>query len=451
MNKIVELLVDWDNLEFDDLGVDIMSLVESPAIQIGWQAFSEEQFESYNDYPEAAKNNAQRALDWAEENGWGSCGEATGKRRANQLAKGEKITEDTIARMASFARHRQNSKTPYSEGCGKLMWDAWGGTAGIEWAQSKLKQIREDFSDSYQGAILELCQQDDFGTVYDPEEIKIIDLNKKEFADVSEVLGGLEALDALGNLLPETEGEIMYRYTGRLQANSRTFCRTMIGLNKMYTPTELATIGNLAASASRSLYPQTSRVNQDGTVSGGIGEWMGGPNCGHYWQKLEVFPNGIVNDLGRATGAMGRTMDSLSNNGYRMSWSFSEDDQMIITGPAMIPNSLIARKDQLGNTFHVYFSQDTIKKIAQKFLANADNNNTDINHDDNVTNENTLLESWIVENPQIDKAKTLGYNIPSGTWMVSYKINNKETWNKIKSGELNGYSVTGNFLEKLIK
>ena len=141
MNKIVELLVDWNNLEFDDLGVDIMSLVENPAIQIGWQAFSEEQFESYNDYPEAAKNNAQRALDWAEENGWGSCGEATGKRRANQLAKGEKITEDTIARMASFARHRQNSKTPYSEGCGGIMWDCWGGTSGIEWAIRKLKQI----------------------------------------------------------------------------------------------------------------------------------------------------------------------------------------------------------------------------------------------------------------------------------------------------------------------
>ena len=32
---------------------------------------------------------------------------------------------------------------PYSEGCGGLMWDSWGGTSGVEWAQRKLEQIDE--------------------------------------------------------------------------------------------------------------------------------------------------------------------------------------------------------------------------------------------------------------------------------------------------------------------
>ena len=99
------------------------------------------EFETYNDYPKAAQNNAKRALKWVEKNGWGSCGEATGKNRANQLAKGENISRDTIARMASFKRHQQNKDVPYSEGCGGLMWDAWGGDAGINWAIRKLKQI----------------------------------------------------------------------------------------------------------------------------------------------------------------------------------------------------------------------------------------------------------------------------------------------------------------------
>ena len=43
--------------------------------------------------------------------------------------------------MASFKRHQQNKDVPYSEGCGGIMWDAWGGSAGINWAISKLKQI----------------------------------------------------------------------------------------------------------------------------------------------------------------------------------------------------------------------------------------------------------------------------------------------------------------------
>lgn len=97
--------------------------------------------DSYRDYPEGATNNAKRALAWVEKHGWGSCGEATGKARANQLAKREPISRDTIARMASFKRHQQHKDVPYSEGCGGLMWDAWGGDAGINWAIRKLKEI----------------------------------------------------------------------------------------------------------------------------------------------------------------------------------------------------------------------------------------------------------------------------------------------------------------------
>ena len=97
--------------------------------------------DSYNDYPKQATENAKIAIRWAEENGWGDCGTAVGKARASQLANGENITRDTIARMAGFERHRQNSQRELGDGCGRLMWLAWGGDEGIEWAQRKLKEI----------------------------------------------------------------------------------------------------------------------------------------------------------------------------------------------------------------------------------------------------------------------------------------------------------------------
>ena len=100
-----------------------------------------EKAESFSDYPQAATDNAKRALAWAEKNGWGECGTPVGKQRANQLANRESLSRDTIARMASFKRHQQHKDVPYEEGCGGLMWDAWGGTEGIEWAIKKLKQI----------------------------------------------------------------------------------------------------------------------------------------------------------------------------------------------------------------------------------------------------------------------------------------------------------------------
>jgi hypothetical protein len=98
--------------------------------------------ETYNDYPKQASENAKIALRYAEENGWGDCGTPVGKARANQLANGENISEETISRMASFARHKENSQRELGDGCGRLMWLAWGGDAGIEWAQRKLEQIR---------------------------------------------------------------------------------------------------------------------------------------------------------------------------------------------------------------------------------------------------------------------------------------------------------------------
>jgi len=99
------------------------------------------ELETYNDYPKEATENAKIALRYAEENGWGDCGTPVGKARANQLANGENISRETIARMASFERQRENSQKELGDGCGRLMWLAWGGDAGVEWAQKKLQQI----------------------------------------------------------------------------------------------------------------------------------------------------------------------------------------------------------------------------------------------------------------------------------------------------------------------
>jgi len=51
----------------------------------------------------------------------------------------------------------------------------------------------------------------------------------------------------------------------------------------------------------------------------------------------------------------------------------------------------------------------------------------------------------------MDKSKAMGFNVPAGSWMASYKINDEETWQKIKEGELQGFSVAGQFIEKATK
>ncbi len=119
----------------------------------------EVELESYNDYPQGAVNNAKRALKYKKENG-SSCGTSVGWRRASQLANKQKITRSTIARMASFKRHQQNKDVPYSEGCGGIMWDAWGGSAGVNWAISKLKRIDKKVNNSVTALYSEIINDD---------------------------------------------------------------------------------------------------------------------------------------------------------------------------------------------------------------------------------------------------------------------------------------------------
>jgi len=114
------------------------------AAAICYSKWNEFQFESYSDYPDSVKNNAKAVLDWVSKNGWGSCGTEVGKIRANQLAKGESISVDTIQRMYSYlSRHEVdlNSSKTYSDGCGKLMYDSWGGLSAKSWSHNKLKEL----------------------------------------------------------------------------------------------------------------------------------------------------------------------------------------------------------------------------------------------------------------------------------------------------------------------
>jgi hypothetical protein len=110
--------------------------------------FNKLELETYNDYPESAKNNAKKVLKWRDEHGSEVKGMTrVGWTRANQLAKGKNISRETIARMSAFQRHKKNSavspenkSTPWKDK-GYVAWLGWGGTSGINWASKKLKSI----------------------------------------------------------------------------------------------------------------------------------------------------------------------------------------------------------------------------------------------------------------------------------------------------------------------
>ena len=115
----------------------------------------------------------------------------------------------------------------------------------------------------------------------------------------------------------------------------------------------------------------------------------------------------------------------------------------------MLPNMEILRKDdKTGKPYFVKFSPEVIKKIAEKFMRELRNRETNIQHNAANDGGSYVMETWIVENEE-DKANSL-YNmdVPLGTWMVKMRVHDRNTWKKIKSGELRGFSIEGNFMSK---
>jgi len=101
------------------------------------------ELESYSDYPSGVKNNAKRGLELNEKVD-NKCATQVGKVRAQQLAQGKPISEETIKRMYSYLSRAEEY---YDEGdtkaCGTISYLLWGGKAGKRWAESKLKELGE--------------------------------------------------------------------------------------------------------------------------------------------------------------------------------------------------------------------------------------------------------------------------------------------------------------------
>jgi len=119
-------------------------------------------------------------------------------------------------------------------------------------------------------------------------------------------------------------------------------------------------------------------------------------------------------------------------------------DKQILLGAALIPDKPIYR-NMGGEEFYIYFSKDTIAQAAEMFFKRSNQNNATLEHQQPIEGM-TIFESWIVDNPEFDKSKQYGLDVPAGTWMVSMKVDNKDIWdNYVKNNKVFGFSIEGAF------
>jgi hypothetical protein len=126
---------------------------------------------------------------------------------------------------------------------------------------------------------------------------------------------------------------------------------------------------------------------------------------------------------------------------------FKEVEKRVLMGAAMIPEKPIYRRDG-DEEYYVFFTKETIRRASELYLMNGKQGNATLEHQDKI-NGLSLVESWIIEDPEKDKSRAYGLEYPVGTWMVSMKVNNDDIWEEyVKSGKVKGFSIEGWFMQR---
>lgn len=125
-------------------------------------------------------------------------------------------------------------------------------------------------------------------------------------------------------------------------------------------------------------------------------------------------------------------------------------DKQILMGAALIPDKPIYRNMD-GKEFYIYFSKETVAKAAEMFFKRSNQNNATLEHEFKLEGM-TVFESWLVEDPEFDKSRKYGLEVPEGTWMVSMKVDDENIWNDfVKNNKVFGFSIEGQFANVLRK
>lgn len=131
-----------------------------------------------------------------------------------------------------------------------------------------------------------------------------------------------------------------------------------------------------------------------------------------------------------------------------LKFEIKDKEKRIVSGPAMIANLPIYRRDKARGEYYVIFKPESIRKIAERYFRNRFTNNVNMNHA-NVTDGVFVFESFIIDKERGIKTPEGFDELPDGSWFISMKIDNEDVWeNFVKTGTLTGFSVEGVFIEE---
>jgi hypothetical protein len=156
--------------------------------------------------------------------------------------------------------------------------------------------------------------------------------------------------------------------------------------------------------------------------------------------ELEVNYIGLVDHP-----AIERNFQAFKENLKRAAFVLNEEKR-IISGPAMIADMPIYRKDDTLGEYYVLFDKAAIQSIVEKFSAKGYLKNFNLFHDAQKQVSDVTIFNSFVSDADLGLTPPAGFeDVADGSWFISAKVNNDAVWEAVKAGTIKGFSVEGLF------
>jgi hypothetical protein len=127
----------------------------------------------------------------------------------------------------------------------------------------------------------------------------------------------------------------------------------------------------------------------------------------------------------------------------KLTFAVQDEDQRIVSGPLMIADLPIYRRDEEGE-YYVMFTSEQIKKIVQRFFKKGYQAKVNIEHGKKAEGI-YMFESYIIDRERGVNPPTGFEDVADGSWFGSFKVENEKLWGEVKAGTFKGFSVEGLF------
>lgn len=127
-----------------------------------------------------------------------------------------------------------------------------------------------------------------------------------------------------------------------------------------------------------------------------------------------------------------------------MKYAVQDEDRHLVYGVIMRADFPIYRRDGEGREYYLVYSAETIRKMAERYLAQSRQNRVDLMHDGNEV-QGVQMVQWFIK----DKGRGIspeGFSdIADGSLFAEFHITDPDIWAQVKDGTYRGFSLEGLF------